>query len=56
MLETIIVISVVLLAAIYIIRRTVKSLSLKDGASGCGSCPMAGSCTLDMKDQGCEKK
>jgi hypothetical protein len=56
MLETIIVMSAVALAALYIIRRTVKAVSLKEGEGACGSCPMAGSCSLDMKNEACEKK
>lgn len=56
MLEIIIVISVVLLASFYIVRRIVKAVTLKGGESACGSCPMAGNCTLNMKGEECEKK
>ncbi|MBN1572352.1 MAG: FeoB-associated Cys-rich membrane protein [Deltaproteobacteria bacterium] len=56
MWDIIIVFSVVLLASFYIIRRIVKALSLKDGASGCGSCPMSGNCAMYVKGEGCEKK
>lgn len=54
MFETIVVLSVVLLASIYVIRRIVRAVTLKGDEGACGSCPMAGNCTLNIKGEDCE--
>ena len=55
MWETIILVSVGLLATAYIIKRIVNALSPKEGESPCGSCSMAGNCTMEKNVGDCEK-
>ena len=56
MWETIILVSVGLLATAYIIKRIVNAFSPKKGKSTCDSCSMAGSCTMEKNTDNCENK
>jgi PGF-CTERM motif protein len=54
MWEYIILCVVGLLTVAYLIRRIVNTVSLREGDSPCGSCSMAGSCTMKKNVGNCE--